>query len=657
MKYFLKYRWGFMICVMALLIGGTMDQANAHNVTLSLYNQGFNANEFYDNGDFSVDDGIMNSDPKWLLVVIGDPANVEDIFETTGESNPFELELAGADFHFEVFQPFRFPDRFDGLFSTTVDDPVLLVLDNLAIADVRFYDDGVLADDRIDLSAHSAELPEFYFEVDSRDKLYLTMLDGTVLQFSNFTRLDDFTVSFDAAPVPEPGTIVLLGFGLAGLLGVLRKRGMKNILFSSLLTCMLSFTIFMIFFSSSVLAYEIGPEFCSSMSVAICGLFQNEYDSALGEPITTAVLTCYLPNGDTYPYPVVDSCPAYYKESWTQYYQNGYITCNDGTCLGYSTGFDPDNPDEPLTHPKLTDVESRSSCIELNNGSYQLSKNDFSYTFDPANPNFTMFPFYPTFSPSTVSFPLSDRTMVRDVTVSIDAGEYNPDSGPLKTDVTIVNPDIKFELNPMGIQLDFLNKVKAIQKYFDTFNKKIEKYVNFGGFCKPDFKFSPAIEVGAETFKICCPEPTCVKPALKLYLDFSCDFGGISCTVASVPVFYVFLANVALESGLSASFNLSRETSCEPRSDICGELGIELPGAGIKGSVKDISGKAFEASLTGSLNPSVSGEGCYNLSTKDWDFDGEGCIKPKIKVEAKLGPFIKKSATINLGGKKCTGLF
>ena len=40
--------------------------------------------------------------------------------------------------------------------------------------------------------------------------------------------IDDFTVGFDAAPVPEPATMLLLGAGLLGLVGLGRKKLFKS---------------------------------------------------------------------------------------------------------------------------------------------------------------------------------------------------------------------------------------------------------------------------------------------------------------------------------------------------------------------------------------------------------------------------------------------
>ena len=640
----------FMMCLSILLIPGGF--VNAYEITLSLYNQGFDINAFYNNGDFDPEVAIVNADPSSLLVIVGDPANVEEILKVPEIDDPFKLAEGGADFHFEVFQPFRFPDRFDGLFSTTVDNPMLLVLDNLAISEVSFYDDGVLADDRIDLSAYSVELLEFYFEVDSRDALYLTMLDGIILKLSNFIRLDDFTVSFDAAPVPEAGTFMLLGIGLLGLLGALKKRKAGKAFPASLFLAVI-LVMPMLLFPTGALAYEIGPEFCSSMSVAICGLFQNEYDTALGDPISQAVLTCSLPNGDSYPYPVVDSCPTYYKESWTQYYQNGYIICNDGNCLGYSTAFDPDDPDEPLKHPELTGAESRNSCIKLNNGTYQLSKNDFSYTFDPANPNFTMYPFYTTFSPATVSFPLSDRTMVRDVTAKVEAGEY----GSADADVTVVNQDIKWDLSPLGFDLKFKKKMKEMTKAFDTIEETTSKFKRFDlATCKASWEVDPSLSFGFEGSKLCCPSRNpSIKDGLKMYANFSADFGPFSCDIPVFPLPFGFRANLAFDAGLGLSLEIAKEPSCESSDDLCGKVEGAF-NVGLGASLTDITGgKILKGSLKGEPNPHFGARVCAktdNLS--DWSFkDAEACIEPKVVGEVIIASFIKKSISLSVGGKRC----
>lgn len=255
MKHGIKQNVMLAIGFTLLLIIGVADQASAYQVTLSLYNQGFDINKFYNNGDFNVEAGIVNADPTSLLVIVGDPANVEDVFETPDQATTFELLAAGSDFHFEIAQPFRFQDRFDGLFSTTVDDPLLFVPDNATIT--AFRDDGLLADDRIDLSGYEAELPPMYVEVDYGDTITLTTDDGTKLFITHIWRNDDFTVTFDISDVPEPGTVVLIGIGLVGIVGMVRRKKMikKNLPFLN----SLFITILLITSLFSVYSYAWSP--------------------------------------------------------------------------------------------------------------------------------------------------------------------------------------------------------------------------------------------------------------------------------------------------------------------------------------------------------------------------------------------------------------
>jgi hypothetical protein len=203
-----------------LIVGFITAPASAFLVTLSPYNQGFDINAFYNDGEFDVEAGMVNASENTLLVIVGDPANVETILEVP--EDPFELAMNGSDFHFEIFQPFRFEHRFDGLFSTTVDDPVIFVPDNGIVT--SFSDDGVLADDRIDLTAYAPELPPVYYEVDFGDVITMLTNDGTRLFIRNVQRLADFTVQFDIGPIPEPATIVTLGLGIIGLIGIARKK-------------------------------------------------------------------------------------------------------------------------------------------------------------------------------------------------------------------------------------------------------------------------------------------------------------------------------------------------------------------------------------------------------------------------------------------------
>lgn len=236
-----------LMCLSLFFMPVASEQANAYEITLSLYTQGLDLNALYNNGDFKPDDAIIESAPTSLLVIVGNPANVEDILKVPEIGDPFKLAEGGSDFHFEVFQPFRFQDRFNGLFSSTVDDPVLFVPDNGVV--LGFQDDGVLADDRIDLTAFSAELPESYYEVDFGDTIFMKTHDGIKLAISKFTRLSSFEFKLDVAPVPEPGTIVLLGLGFIGILGIFRGRKMKQRHFSSaakmsiLIACLMSLSL------------------------------------------------------------------------------------------------------------------------------------------------------------------------------------------------------------------------------------------------------------------------------------------------------------------------------------------------------------------------------------------------------------------------------
>ena len=314
-----KYLLLIALCISTLLTVSTVEQADAYKVTLSLYNQGFNLNAFYDNGNFDVEKGIVEADPTSLMVIVGDPANVEDVLEVPEVPDPFQLADAGSDFHFEIAQPFRFQNRFNGLFSTSVDDPVLLVPDNGTV--VGFQDDVLLADDRINLEAYAAELPDQYYEVDKGDMITMLTDDGTKLFITGFWRNPDFTITINISDVPEPGTIVLLGLGFLVMMGIVRRKKSMNLkkIFPLLIVVMVMLLTTMLY-PVNIYALEIGPSFCAYISQPICTQFQEAYDPALGQPIDSA-------EGS--------------GSSWAQNFEKGYITCNIADCYGYSKIQDP----------------------------------------------------------------------------------------------------------------------------------------------------------------------------------------------------------------------------------------------------------------------------------------------------------------------------
>jgi len=322
MKRGIKQRAMLAISLTLLCVIGAAAHVSAYEVTLSFYNQGFDINAFYNNGDFDVEAGIVEADPSSLLVIVGDPANVEETLEIPEIPDPFELAQAGSDFHFGEFQPFRFPDRFNGLFSTTVDDPVLFVPDNGVVT--AFQDDGLLADDRIDLTAFASELPPVYYEMDWGDTLTMQTNDGTNLYVRRIVRNADYTVTFDISDTPEPGTLVLLGLGLVGLLGMAFKKRGKMKMKKPFSFMMIAGVVLlaMMHYAANSYAYEIGPEFCAYRSESICTGFQGAYHSALGRPIGPATKSSFF-------------------SIWTQKFEKGYINCISGQCAGYSQAQDP----------------------------------------------------------------------------------------------------------------------------------------------------------------------------------------------------------------------------------------------------------------------------------------------------------------------------
>lgn len=667
-----------------LLVICAASQTSAYEVTLSLYNQGFNINNFYNDGDFDVEAGIVEADPSSLLVIVGDPANVEETLEIPEIPDPFALADAGSDFHFEEFQPFRFQDRFDGLFSTTVDDPVLFVPDNGTVT--AFRDDGLLADDRIDLDAYEAELPPMYVEVDYGDTITMTTYDGTKLFITQVWRNPDFTVTFHISDVPEPGTLLLIGFGLLGLFGIIRRKKMMYFMKKKFSLLMIPLVILSLIGAIGVFAEA------DEIEDTIMQKWQNMRDNGIdigeptrevvgawGSPYGTGGYVRFFENGDIYyhgngprtgqafevhgriygtynreggtgsflGFPISDEKPNGPYGHPVSYFEGGCITSENG--IDYDIVIEGCTEAQPPQPPKLESAECRDCCIQLENAKHSLSEDEFNLNFVPYTPrNYNL-----TFNPETVQFPLSDRTMTRDVTVRLDTGAY----GSVETDVTIVNPDISWDMSPLGFDLKFKKKMKEMTKALDTIEETTNKFKRFDlATCETNWQFDPSLSFGFEGSKLCCPATSdCIKDGLKMYVDFSADFGPISCDIPVFPLPFGFRANLAFDAGIGASLGLAKEPSCNSHDDLCGKVEAKFD-VGLGASLTDITGgKLLKGSLKGKPNPSFGAKVC--TKTNDllaWRFkEASACIDPKVVGEVKIASFIKKSISLSIGGKRC----
>ncbi len=640
MKNFVKQTMILTICMNMLLMLTTVGQVGAYQVTLSLYNQGFDINAFYNDGDFDPEAAIVNADSSSLLVIVGDPANVEDVWEIPEIPNPFQLAEAGSDFHFEVFQPFRFPDRFDGLFSTTVDDPVLLVLDNLSMNDVEFYDDGKLSDDRIDLIPYTAELPELYFEMDYRDKLYVTLADSTKLEISHLVRNQNFEVEgYVGPPIPEPGTIVLLGLGLVGMIGIMRRKKQRYVYrsfgFILMFLGMFSLTTYAADYNvtrdgSNIIDEESAYFTKTCKSGGPWWWYAPGYNGQM--TYTNAMTNAEDCSGywwlniiDAGNYEIFAYIPAQYATSQRMKYEirrGAYTTAwapldqsryfNEWISLGtyaFNAGQASirvgDWTGEPYANPPTSNTNKKIAydAIKL------VYKSTTPGTPDPGTP---------------AEEPECPRCIKK-----------WKEQAPVGCNPIEVNEDNEYSYS---IGKDF----EVFIKKWESLKDKVEKGLNSSSLpgvspdCNVRFLSLDRIGVTATKSEICCPEDVeCVKEKKKFSGDIKGSLFSISC---DFPLPYVSLPllngiNFHIGGNLGVSGGIYGETTCND-FDVCGTLD---PRGEVEASLPFIAGSRSIFAIDPGIKGGISGNGkiCYQQ---------DGGLGARFKPKADVRFFVKAEA-------------
>lgn len=192
-----------MICLFCLA-----GQANANeSFTLSA--------SFYQGIDLNA--GMIELDATVLTLKFGENGEIEVVFASGDQDNPFEFSAA-VDFHFE--------------YEAGVGDPILFAPDEDIVGLVVLTDtdfDALGPDMLADLTFHQDISP---FTITATDTIVLLTRDQTYIKLGNLSQVSGMNVEFSyqkmAAPptveTPEPGTLLLFGLGLLGLLHVLRRK-------------------------------------------------------------------------------------------------------------------------------------------------------------------------------------------------------------------------------------------------------------------------------------------------------------------------------------------------------------------------------------------------------------------------------------------------
>ena len=195
------------LCVILLFMGGFVDSADAYSAEATFFIDGVN---------IEIDTAYTHWNPTIVIIVQNRDLDIEKILRPPAID--FTYFDPSVDFYFGLFDP-----------TVPADPTVFFVPDSRATSNVEGI--ALLDTDFDDVTDIPSNL---VFDLDpvsisSTNTVILLTKAGEYFKIGNFMR-DGLTESFDVELVyviPEPSTLLLLGLGLLGLVGI--RRWGKNV--------------------------------------------------------------------------------------------------------------------------------------------------------------------------------------------------------------------------------------------------------------------------------------------------------------------------------------------------------------------------------------------------------------------------------------------